>query len=116
MAARFSARINGFTGIAFTRLDILDTLPVLKICVAYELNGSRIDYFPANAAILERCQPIYEELPGWQTPTCDIRDYDKLPVEARRYIERLEKLIGYPANIISVGSARQQTIHKTPVI
>ncbi|MFC1936956.1 adenylosuccinate synthase [Chloroflexota bacterium] len=115
VAARFTARINGFTGIALTRLDILDTLPRLKICVAYELNGNRIDYLPASIAALARCQPIYEELPGWRTPTCDIRDVNKLPAEARRYVERLEELIGCPANIVSVGSAREQTIHKMPI-
>ncbi len=116
VAARYSRRVNGFTGVAITRLDILDVLPSLKICVGYELDGQRIDYFPASVAALARCQPIYEELPGWQAPTTDIRDYDQLPLEARQYIARLEELIGCPANLVCVGPRREQTIHKTHVL
>jgi len=115
VAARFSARINGFTGAALTRLDVLDTLPRFKICVGYKLDGKTIDYFPGNVASLERCQPVYEELPGWQSPTSDIRDYEKLPAQAKQYITRLEELISCPVNIISVGAEREQTIHKTPI-
>ncbi len=115
VAARFSTRINGFTGAAITRLDVLDTLPSLKICTSYSLDGQTIDYFPSNVAALERCQPIYEELPGWQTPTGHIRQYEQLPPRARQYITRLEELAGCPANLISVGKAREQTIHKTAI-
>ncbi|GAG57491.1 unnamed protein product [marine sediment metagenome] len=116
VAARFSTRINGFTGAAITRLDILDALPLLKICVGYKLDGQTIDYFPSSIAALEKCQPIYEELPGWQTPTTDIREYEQLPVEARQYLTRLEELISCPIDIISVGAGRAQTIHKTPIL
>jgi adenylosuccinate synthase len=116
VAARYSTRVNGFTGMAITRLDILDVLPSLKICVGYELDGQRIDYFPASVAALARCKPVYEELPGWQAPTTDIRDYDHLPLEARQYIARLEELAGCPANLVCVGPEREQTIHKTPVL
>ena len=116
VAARFSTRVNGFTGAAITRLDILDVLPRLKICVGYELDGQRIDYFPGSVAALARCQPVYEELPGWQTPTTDIRSYDQLPAEARQYIARLEELMACPVNIICVGPGREQTIHKTPIL
>ena len=116
VAARFSNRINGFTGVAVTRLDILDTLPCLKICIAYELDGHTIDYFPANLNALDRCQPIYEELPGWQAPTTNIRQYEQLPVEARQYIARLEELISCPVNLICVGPDREQTIMKTPIL
>jgi len=116
VAARFSTRVNGFTGAAVTRLDILDVLPRLKICVGYKLEGKTIDYFPANVAALARCQPVYEELAGWQTPTSDIRRYDQLPLQARRYIARLEELISCPVNLICVGSEREQTIKKTPVL
>jgi adenylosuccinate synthase len=110
VAARFSSRVNGFTGMAITRLDILDTFPSLKICVSYQLDGHTIDYFPGSATALERCQPVYEELPGWQTSTTGIREYEQLPPEARRYIVRLEELVACPANLISVGSAREETI------
>ncbi|MFC2016784.1 adenylosuccinate synthase [Chloroflexota bacterium] len=116
IAARFSTRINSFTGMAITRLDVLDTLPHLKICTGYSLDGHTIDYFPGNVAALERCQPIYEELPGWQAPTRHIREYEQLPVKAQQYVARLEELTSCPANLISVGSAREQTIHKMPIL
>jgi adenylosuccinate synthase len=116
VAARFSYQINGFTGIAFTRLDVFDVLPKLKICNAYKLNGKTIDYFPASATDLGKCQPIYEELNGWQSDTTHIREFDELPTEAKIYITRLEELIGCPTNIICVGPRRKQTIEVRPVI
>jgi len=116
VAACFSARVNGFTGLALTRLDVLDTLPQLKICVGYKLDRQKIDYFPGSAIILEKCQPIYEELPGWQTPISDIRDYEQLPLQARQYVTRVEELISCPVNLISVGQAREQAIFKMPIL
>jgi len=116
VAARFSTRINGFTGAAITRLDILDTLPRLKICVGYELEGKTINYFPGSVTALDKCQPVYEELPGWQVPTTHIRKYKQLPVEARQYLARLEELISCPVNLICVGPERGQTILKTPIL
>jgi adenylosuccinate synthase len=110
VAARFSARINGFNGVAITRLDVLDALPRLKICVGYQLDGGSISNFPASAAALARCQPVYEELPGWQADTSDIRRYEDLPVEARQYLARLEGLISCPIKLVSVGQRREQTI------
>jgi len=115
VAARFTSRINGFTGAAITRLDILDVFPSLKICVGYKLDEQTINYFPASITALERCQPIYEELPGWQTPTSHISQYDQLPPEAKQYLARLEELIGCPINLICVGPRREQTILKTPI-
>ena len=115
VAARFSSRVNGFTGAAITRLDILDDLPSLKICVGYKLDGQAIDYFPSSVAALGKCQPVYEELPGWQTPITDIREYNQLPPQARQYIARLEELASCPADFISVGSAREQTIEVKPI-
>jgi adenylosuccinate synthase len=116
VAARFSTRINGFTGAALTRLDILDIMPRLKICVGYELDGQVIDYFPASVAVLARCKPVYEELVGWETSTADIRQFSKLPAKARQYVKRLEELISCPVNLICVGAEREQTIHKTPIL
>jgi len=110
VAGRHSCRINGFTEVTITRLDILDIIPRLKICTGYQLDGQEIDYFPANIAAVERCQPIYEELEGWQSPTSDIREFQQLPLKARQYIERLEELIACRAGIISVGANREQTI------
>jgi adenylosuccinate synthase len=116
VAARFSTRINGFTGAAVTRLDILDVLPKLKICVGYSLDGKEIDYFPASVAALGRCKPIYEELSGWQTDTTNIRSYGKLPLPARRYLDRLSDLSRCPINFVCVGPGRDQTIEKTPIL
>jgi len=116
VAARFSTRINGFTRAAITRLDVLDTLPQLKISVGYKLDGDTIDYFPASAVALDRCQPIYEELPGWQVPTSAIRQYNQLPPQARQYLARLEELISCPISLISVGMRREQAILKMPIL
>ena len=79
VAARFSQRVNGFTGMVITRFDILDVLPTLKVCTAYKLDGKIINYFPANIDVLARCEPVYEELPGWLTSTENIRKYKDLP-------------------------------------
>jgi adenylosuccinate synthase len=110
VAARFSSRINGFTGMAITRLDVLDKFPGLKICTAYRLNGRTVEEFPSNITDLEQCQPVYEEIEGWMTPTGNIRQYSRLPLGARLYIKRLEELCGCPAKLISVGPKREQTI------
>ena len=115
IAARFSTRVNGFTGAAITRLDILDALPSLKIGTGYELDGKVISYFPSSVAALEKCQPVYEELPGWQAATTHVRNYRQLPLAARRYIRRLEELIACPADFISVGAEREQTIALKPI-
>ena len=116
IAARFSTRINDFTGAAITRLDVLDILPRLKICVGYKLDGRVIDYFPASVAALERCQPVYEELPGWETPIDHIREYEQLPLEARQYLTRLEELASCPLNLVSVGPRREQTIMVSSIL
>ncbi len=116
VAARFSTRINGFTGAAITRLDILDTLPHLRICVGYKLDGKTIDYFPSSINALDKCQPIYEELPGWQVPTTHIREYGQLPPQAQQYITRLEELTACPVNLICVGPEREQTIQVKPIL
>ncbi|MFC1970362.1 adenylosuccinate synthase, partial [Chloroflexota bacterium] len=112
VAARLSARINGFTSAAITRLDVLDTQPRLKICTGYMLDGKTIDYFPAGITALERCQPVYEEMPGWESSTGDARQFDRLPPKAQSYVNRLEELIGCPASIVSVGERREQTIQR----
>ena len=110
VAARLSKRVNGINSVAITRLDILDKLPRLKICVGYKLDGVIIDYFPASIPALEKCQPVYEELPGWETSTSDVRKFEDLPPKAQQYVKRLEELIGCPASLVSVGKRREQTI------
>ena len=116
VAARFSNRINGLTGMAITRLDILDTLPAIKVCTAYRLNGDIIHDFPADAATLHKCQPVYEELPGWQQITTENASLKDLPREARTYIEKLEELTGCRANYVCIGPVRKQAIELLPVI
>lgn len=116
VAARFSQMINGFTGMAITRFDILDIMPTLKVCTGYKLNGKIINYFPASIPVLEKCEPVYEELPGWQTSTEKVRKFKDLPAAAKNYVKRLEELSGCPANLIGVGPAHEQTIEKSPII
>jgi adenylosuccinate synthase len=116
VAARFSQRVNGFTGMAITRFDILDTMTTLKVCTGYKLNNKIINYFPGSTSMLEKCKPVFEELPGWQTSTQNIRNFKDLPSAAKNYVKKLEELVGCPANLISVGPAREQTIEKSPII
>ncbi|MBF0195069.1 MAG: adenylosuccinate synthase [Magnetococcales bacterium] len=105
-----AARVNGLTGLALTKLDVLDGLETLKICVAYERNGMRIDTMPTDASTLEACVPIYEEMPGWSGSTVGCKDLDSLPQEARNYIKRLEELVGTPVAILSTGPDREETL------
>jgi adenylosuccinate synthase len=116
VVARYSASINGFSGIALTRLDVLDSFTSIKVCTGYKVNGDITDQFPSSSAVLEKCQPVYEELPGWQSPTSNLRRFEDLPKLAQSYIRRLEELITCPADIISVGPKREQTIMVRPVL
>jgi adenylosuccinate synthase len=107
---RNAVRLNGITGFAVTKLDVLGGLESLKICTAYEYQGHRIDDFPANLDMLGKCQPIYETMPGWAEDISGIRQYDKLPLSAQKYIKRIEELAETPIHIVSVGPQRQETI------
>jgi adenylosuccinate synthase len=115
VAARFSAQINGFTGAVITRIDVFDDFPSLKVCVAYNLDGKRIDYFPSNISELERCEPVYEELPGWQADTTNVRNWEDLPAKARNFVKRLSELMGCPVNLASIGPEREQTVEVSPI-
>ncbi|MBI2867449.1 MAG: adenylosuccinate synthetase, partial [Chloroflexi bacterium] len=110
VAARYSVQVNGFNAIALTRLDVLDILPAVKICTAYRMEGQVIQDFPTSAYMLERCLPVYEELPGWQVDTSQARTTKELPRAARAYIKRIEKLAGCRVELISVGAQREHTI------
>jgi adenylosuccinate synthase len=116
VAAAFSSRINGFTGIALTRLDVLDTFPKIKICTAYQLDGKTISEFPSSINELGRCQPVYTEMEGWMTPISDIREYRLLPQAARRYTKRLEEICRCPVKVVSVGPRREQTILRSRLV
>jgi len=116
VAGRFSAQINGFSSIALTRLDVLDTFDSVKICTAYKLDGGTLNHFPSDPAILDKCQPVYEELPGWRTSISTIRDRKQLPSQALHYIARLEELLSSPVSVISVGAKRDQAIMARQVV
>ena len=110
VAARYTARLGGVTSIAITMLDVLSELPEIQVCVAYELDGQRIDYFPAHVNDLRRLKPIYEALPGWQQDVTGARSLDDLPVAAIEYVKSIESLVGRRVEFISVGPDRAQTI------
>jgi adenylosuccinate synthase len=116
VAASYSNRVNGFTSLAITRLDVLDKLPRLKICTGYELDGEITDNFPASIPTLEKCRPVYEELPGWKKDTSGARRFEDLAPEAQQYIRRLEEIIGCPASFISVGRSREEIIQTLPIL
>ncbi len=109
---RHSVRVNGIGAAALTKLDVLDNVPKIKICTAYEYGGQVINEFPNSTRVLSGCQPVYEEMDGWMSSTSDVREYRDLPKNARHYIERLSELIGAPIEVISVGSERSQTIFR----
>ncbi len=110
VVARYSTRINGYTSLVLTRLDVLDDFDTIKICDTYELDGELVKDFPGSAALLERCKPIYEDFPGWDGVTAGVTKMEDLPAGARAYVERLEELIGRPFDIISTGPYRHETI------
>ncbi len=110
VVARHSVRLNGLTGLAITKLDVLTGFNPIRVCVAYECEGRRIEDFPASGWVLNNVTPIYEDLPGWDEPLCEARTLDDLPLNARRYVSSLEELTATPAAMVSVGARRQDTI------
>ncbi len=110
VAARFVAQRNGLDAAIITKLDVLDTFPTIKICTAYNLHGKIIQSLPATLSDLAACEPIYEELEGWQSSTSNITSYDELPTAAKAFIKRLEELIETPIAMISVSPRRGRTI------
>ena len=112
VASRYSVRVNGVTSATLTRLDVLDNFPSISICTAYELDGKRLESFPATATTLERVKPAYEEHPGWRQDTSGARKFSDLPKEAQRYVERIEELLGCRIEVVSVGPEREQFIER----
>lgn len=107
---RYSARLNGLDYLAITRLDILDQMPKIKMCVGYKIDGEQVKRIPASLKVLAKVEPIFEEFDGWMTDISNIRDYDKLPENAKKYLQRISEVSGVELGIISVGPNREQTI------
>ena len=107
---KYASYINGLDSVAITRLDILDELEKLKICVAYKYIGEILEDYPADLDILSKVEPVYEEFDGWKTSTTNIREYDKLPENAKKYLKRLSEVIDTEISIVSVGAGRDETI------
>jgi len=112
VAVRYTARLSGVDSLSMMMLDVLSELDELQICVAYELDGKRIDQFPSHADDLRRVVPVYETLPGWKEDVTGVRDYDHLPKLARDYLSRISELVGRPVEIVSVGPDRAQTMFR----
>jgi adenylosuccinate synthase len=110
VAVRYAARINGLDGLALTKLDVLDGLERIEICTSYRSGSRTITEFPADVGQLATCEAVYESMPGWTTPTAGVREFDRLPDAAKRYIARLEEVSGVRASIVSTGSERDDTI------
>ena len=110
VALRYSARVNGLTEIALTKLDILSHFDPIKIAIAYESDGTRYDEFPRQQSVLYHCTPIYEELEGWNVDISKVTSYDDLPDAARRYVEHVEELCGVRVSSVGVGPGREATL------
>ncbi len=110
VVARHACMLNGIHAWALTKLDVLDAFESIQICVAYECDGRRLETVPANVRTLQRCRPVYEEVPGWQTSTAQATCFDELPAAAQAYVRRLEAVTGVPVSILSVGPRRESTM------
>ena len=107
---KYAVQVNGLDCLAITKLDVLDELDEIQVCIAYELNGERIDYFPTNSDDLKKCKPIFKKLKGWQCSTADCRNLSDLPEGAMNYLRFLAELMEVPIAIVSLGANRDQTI------
>ena len=116
VAVRYGARINGLDALALTKLDVLDGLDRIDICTAYRCGGRTLAEFPSDIGQLSACEPVYEAMPGWSSPTKGVRRFDDLPGAARRYVARLEEVSGVRAALVSTGSERDDTIHRPDVL
>ncbi|HTY20546.1 MAG TPA: adenylosuccinate synthase [Geobacteraceae bacterium] len=110
VVARYAVRVNGLTGVALTKLDVLDDFDTIRMCTGYEYGGKILDELPAKLEVFDHCRPVYEEMPGWKSDISGARSFSDLPDMAQKYVRRLEKLIGCPIVLVSVGARRDQTI------
>jgi adenylosuccinate synthase len=116
VAVRYAVRINGLDALALTKLDVLDGIDPLLICTAYRCGDRTLTEFPSDLLQLAACEPVYESVPGWSSPTRGVRQFRDLPENARRYVARLEEVSGVPAGIVSTGSERDDTIIRGDVM
>ncbi len=110
VAARYTARLNGLTGAALTRLDVLDTFPTIKICTSYEVDGRTVDTMPASLHDLNAAEPQYEEVDGWNQDTSGVRHFEDLPSQAQHFVHRIQDILETPICLVSVGPERDQAI------
>jgi adenylosuccinate synthase len=110
VATRYAAELNGFDSIALTKLDVLDALEEIKVCVGYEIDGERVDTFPAVSHDLRQIKPVYETLKGWNSDTVGVTEFDMLPELAQKYVRFLSDQIGVEIGLISTGPERDQTV------
>jgi adenylosuccinate synthase len=107
---RYASRVNGLTSISLMLLDVLTGFDKIKICTAYKLGDKIIKDYPASLEDLAKCEPVYEELDGWNEDICNVENYDDLPENAKNYIKRIEEIVEVSVDMISVGPKRTQTI------
>lgn len=110
MVIQYAVRLNGLTGIALTKLDVLSDFDAIKVCIGYEFEGKMLETLPSRLEAFENCKPVFEELPGWGCDITAVKSFDQLPENAKRYVKRLEELSGCPIVLVSVGPRRDQTM------
>ena len=110
VAVKYAVRVNGLSSLAVTKLDVLDGEPEIKLCTSYMYDGKQYTDMPLNDAIINSCEPVYEVMEGWDTPTSGITSYQRLPEQAKRLIEKIEELAGCKVDIVSTGSREDETI------
>ncbi len=111
VVGRYAAMINGLTDIVITKIDVLSGLGTLKICTAYEIDGKIYESMPADTEILSKAKPVYEELPGWDEDITQVKTYEELPENCKKYLKRIEEIVGCQISVVSVGPDRSQNIH-----
>jgi len=107
---RRAAMVNGLTHLAITKMDVMDGFDEIRVCIAYEIDGRRIEHFPSQISALEKVKPVYETLPGWKAPTVGVTEWQALPAKAKQYLERVAGLLEVPIGLISLGPKRHQTV------
>ena len=117
-ALKRSLQLNGVDGLCITKLDVLDGMPTIRICTGYNVDGKPLALLPTGAEAVAECEPVYEEMPGWNESTFGVESFDSLPPAARAYLRRIEELTGVPIAMISTGPERDETIlvhHPVPL-